>query len=165
MNERARFLLLRDIGFGIVLLIAVLFIGALLSSGRPRSGPAPDFALVSTAGGVITPTSHPTMVLHFWMEHCGYCKRQIPRYAAYERSGGVPVYGVNIDGLDQHTPNQVRDRVGMTYTSIVDPKRQLKRAFGVSGVPTTVVLQNGQIIASEQGGIAVDELRRIVAGG
>jgi len=84
------------------------------------------------------------IVLNFWATWCPPCVREMPqldRLAALVRKNGVDVLTISVDrnGLDLvrsfYKKNNLND-----LPILLDQKSKLLRAFGVNGLPTTILV-------------------------
>lgn len=163
MNEKARWSMLRDIGVAVAG-VAALVVVAGFFSGNGLGQQAPDFDLVAVQGGVIEPTTHERMVLQFWIVGCGPCKRQIKSFSRYaDTHPDVPIYAVNANGLEMQQLAAQARRTGASYP-VLRGNPRLARDFGVSAYPTTVVLENGVVVARQRGSFSAEALDGLLAG-
>lgn len=91
-----------------------------------------------------------TVVL-FWRPGCGFCKRMLPDLKAWEQSRSPNAPKLLIVSSESAESN--RDQ-GLTSPIVLDSGFAIGRAFGASGTPSAVLVD-------EQGNIASD---RVVGG-
>ncbi len=116
--------------------------------------------VVSTSS-VLTGTPH---VVTMWASWCGPCRAEAPMMAALARSGRVDVIGVDYgehaatDGVD------FARAAGWTFPQLQDPDRTSRTAWGVAGMPVTLVVDaDGVVVARRDGAwTSAQELRRAV---
>jgi cytochrome c biogenesis protein CcmG, thiol:disulfide interchange protein DsbE len=116
---------------------------------------APDFDLPGKQGSVkLSDYKGKAVYLDFWASWCGPCKQSFPwmnemhtKYAAQ----GFAVVGVNVDakqadatGFLAQTPAQ--------FDVVFDPKGTSPRAYGVKGMPSSVLIgPDGKVLALHAG--------------
>ncbi len=152
------------------LFAAVFAAGALASTQlnptTARAAPgAPGFALEDCHGKPVTLDQYAgsPLVLNFWATWCGPCQLEIPALSSYARSNPeVAVVGVAVDsGPSEHMP-QLRTQLDIDY-EIYAADNAIIRAYGVRGLPTTVVIgSDGAVSATHTGPITEAELARLV---
>lgn len=160
---------------GVVVAVAAgVAVAAFSSGGTPAEtrvaveGAAPGFDLprvgapeerVALADVVGDP-----LVVNFWAAWCVPCRKEMPALQAEaERlAGQVRFVGINHqDGAT--TAADFEDEVGVTYPSGHDPDGGVARAYGVLGLPTTVLVDaSGRIVARRLGEVTEDELARLI---
>lgn len=109
------------------------------------------------------------VLLDFWIMTCGVCFIKFPRvqaaYDKYKNDSSVAIYAIN-KPVEEYKPNQVFDIIkeeGYSFPVVIPNDEELPEKFGVTGYPTTFVInQNSQIVY--KGGIEgavkmVDELK------
>jgi peroxiredoxin len=121
------------------------------------SGPAPAIAGSTLTGSTISASSQvgKVVVVNFWNWDCPPCQREQPLLeAAWQRfrAHGVQFVGLMFVGGSPAWPNDPGEaraylaRYRVTYPALVDEDSSLARAFGVPGIPTTVVVdRRGQL--------------------
>jgi len=131
--------------------IAVIVLFVWVERGR-RSRPAfhwerldePVPALiVEHDGESVTPPLRP-YVVHFWATWCVPCRTELPGLVAAARAEGVVLLAVT----DEPWPVVERYFDGNVPTAVMrDPTGDAARAWGVSGLPDTLVVRRGRVVA------------------
>jgi cytochrome c biogenesis protein CcmG, thiol:disulfide interchange protein DsbE len=164
----------RGVSFFLLLAIGVSCSGSdEPTAGTVRvSGPMPALDGPHLAGPALHASDFggKVVVVNFWNQVCPPCQREQPELEkawARLRSQGVRFVGVNYVG--QNWPDDpaaarayLRD-FGVTYPTILDPDTAIANAFGVEGIPTTVVVgRSGQLRFKRLGEVREGELDRLV---
>jgi len=117
-------------------------------------GNAPDFTLKSNNGENLKLSEHQgnVVMINFWATWCGPCRAEIPAFSKFARNNpNIPVYGIAVDG----TVGQLRsaqERLGIDYPVLVADE-QVQQDYGVSTIPTTVVVGPDGSVAAAHAGI------------
>jgi len=127
------------------LLFAIKPTPAFPPTEQPLQGQtAPDFTLESLDNRPVTLSAlrGQVVVLDFWATWCGPCVESLPhlqdihdRYAGQ----GVVVLAINIHDDPEEVARFVREN-DYTFTILLDPDREVADAYGVWGIPHTVVV-------------------------
>jgi peroxiredoxin len=161
---------LRLFVFGIAL-VAVL---GVLASCRPpstastSSKPAPDFTLTSLQGKSVTLSSlqGKVVVLDFWATWCPPCRASLPHtqgmsQSANTRAGDLVVLAVNARE-DATTVRSFLKQHGYTFTVLMDTQGAAMEKYGVSGIPTFVVIDRKGNITWQRSGFDEHGLTKAV---
>lgn len=139
---------------GALVLAMVLFvvIGRLRAPDLPDQ--APDFTLQSLDGRTFTLSElhGKTVVLDFWAPWCGPCRFEIPWFAEFAQAHPeVVVLGLAVDGTPAELGAAVK-QLGITYP-VLRADAATERAYGVTTLPTTVIVGPDGAVKSVHTGI------------
>jgi thiol-disulfide isomerase/thioredoxin len=137
-----------------------LALSAALLLGMPAlaadsGAPAPDFSLRGNNGAVkLSDYKGKTVYLDFWASWCGPCKQSFPwmnamqaKYAAQ----GLRVIAVNLDAKPADAAAFLA-AVPAQFTVAFDAEGRSAKAYGVKGMPSSVLIdRNGKIISMHAG--------------
>jgi peroxiredoxin len=161
--------LVRDWGLAVALAIGAFVVWNLLFGMRlVTAGPAPDFRLEDLDGveHALAEMRGQVVVLSFWATWCGYCIAEMPEISAFSRDNPeVPVLGIATDRpADPVRIGEMARRHGATYPILPDVTGEVARAYGVSTLPTTVVVDaEGQIASTRVGTLERSDLEALAA--
>ena len=136
-----------------------------------RTGDRPQSVTLSDLGG--SPVSLPDaykgkiLVVHFWASWCSYCIKEIDALEAlfgqHRERGFMPV-SVNVGETKAAASGFLRDRA-VTYPILLDGNSAVARLYGVTGIPTTFILdREGSLRFKILGEINREALRRVLSG-
>ena len=128
-------------------------IGPALAQGQ-------DFRLSDYRGQVV--------VIDFWASWCGPCRISTPalnELRTRHADSGLVLVGVNLDsGFNEQEVQAARESFGAEFPSIQDTEREFQSAYGVTALPTLVVIHpDGTVITTHRGGASADRLSQMVA--
>ena len=133
--------------------VALIFLFAFVvlpyvDPGKRPAGEAPDFDLPVLHGGEpgnrmqLSKLRGMVVLLDFWASWCGPCRKQMPildRVARDYDKKRVMVIGVNTDTEQELARDYLRLRP-VSYPSLYDEEGVASRRFGVSKLPTLVLI-------------------------
>jgi cytochrome c biogenesis protein CcmG/thiol:disulfide interchange protein DsbE len=127
-------------------LVSMLFLPQCAREEK-TSSLAPDFTLQTLDGEEITLSKlkGKAILLDFWATWCGPCRESVPHLVEFYKSyqdQGFEVIGLS---LDKSNPEAVRAFVksfNIPYPIVVAPD-EVVRNYGVTGLPTTFLIDKG----------------------
>ena len=136
----------------------------------PRPREAPDFSLRDAKGEEVRAAAFQGkgLVLNFWATWCPPCVEEMPaleKLRAAVMDDGIVVVAASQDRAGLPVVQNFYDRNGIAGLPIwLDPRGAAGRAFGIPGLPTTVILdRQGREIARLVGAAAWDTPDAIAA--
>jgi len=113
-------------------------------AGTGSSGPAPQFSLDARGGSKISLTQYKGQVvmLNFWASWCGPCRQEMPLleniYKKYNKMGFTMI-GVNVEP-DSKAAEGFLKQTPVSFPVIYDKDSTVSKAYDVSGMPSTVII-------------------------
>ena len=161
---------------GAVVVGLVLFFGLVVlpyvDPGNSRGKDASDFSLEVIYGGDpgnrirLSDLKGNVVVLDFWASWCGPCRQQTPivdGVAKNFKQQDVVVVGVNT-GDRRQLAEEFLQKHPVSYASVIDIDGSASEAFGVSRLPTIVVLDRaGRITYSAAQVVSAQTLTELVS--
>ena len=147
-------------------LVLALLAYALISqpATTPQIGdPVPDFRLTALDGSPmsISEQKGTVVVLNIFASWCNPCREEAADLeAAWQtyQDQGVQFYGIAYKDADSKA-QAFLDEFGVTYPSTVEPGNRTARAYGVTGVPETFIIdQQGVLVRHFLGPITQAQL-------
>lgn len=105
---------------------------------------APDFTLKSDSGDNVRLEEQrgKVVMINFWASWCAPCRKEMPLleelHDRYEQAG-FTLFGVNVE-QNPEAAQKFLDDVGVTFPILFDPESTASRAYQVSAMPTTVMV-------------------------
>lgn len=159
-------------------LLAMLACTLLTACGGPDAGPgtggpAPRFEAVDLDGSVRKfPEDYAgrPVILDFWADWCRYCASHMQRVDALQREhadSGLAVIAINV-AQDRATAATFIEKLGVSYSSVLDPDSRITRQYGVQGLPITYFIDKdgriaGKIIGEADEKLLLNQLSRILS--
>ena len=147
-----------------------------LEQSLETGGAAPDFTLQDTAGNQVSLASlkGSVVVLDFWATWCGPCMKGLPKideFAKWAAESGKPIKVFAVNTMENSKDLSERmDKIGAFWKSkgfgfptLIDADDAVSRAYGVQGIPFTVVIDPQGNVADMHMGLVptlVDELKK-----
>ena len=113
---------------------------------------APDFSLPSLKRNSARLADYKGKVvfLNFWATWCPPCRKEMPSMEdLYKRLQGreFEMLAVSIDTGGEDVVREFVTESGMTFPVLLDPKNELSRLYGLTGVPETYIIDKDGVVA------------------
>lgn len=161
--------LLKDWGIALGVVLVVLALANMATAPTPKTqGPAPAFAGTDLQGNPLSlaalDAASDVVILNFWFTSCPPCRHEIPELAAFhDAHPEVALVGISVDrGMPASRLAATSDRLGINYPVLHDVDASVAASYGVAVFPTTVVVREGQIVASRVGEVTRTSLAAMV---
>ena len=123
---------------------AFLFLHCSKEGKAPSPILAPDFTLNTLDGGEMTLSKlkGKVVLLDFWATWCPPCREAIPHLINLQKTyqeKGVEVIGMNVDKGDVETVRRFVKSMDIPYPITLTPE-EVSRNYGVTGIPTTILI-------------------------
>ncbi|WP_404442609.1 thiol-disulfide oxidoreductase ResA [Sutcliffiella horikoshii] len=125
---------------------------------------APNFVLTDLEGNEVMLSDYrgKGVFLNFWGTWCKPCEREMPymenQYQAF-KDQGVEVIAVNIRETNLAV-EKFRDRHGLTFPIPMDKSDQVRQAYGILPLPTTILLdENGKVVKKSSGELTEEKVK------
>ncbi len=147
--------------------LAVLVGWRMMQPTPVTTGPAPALEALDPEGGSwsLDDATADLVVVNFWATWCGPCRREIPELSAFAAAhDDVELVGVSVDReLSTDAMARSAARMGITYRVVHDPDLVAAGAWGVTGYPTTFVLDaHRHVVATRYGALTQASLGAMV---
>ena len=133
--------------------------------------PAPEFQLKDLQGNPVRLSNFrgKPVVLHFWATWCPHCLAEMPLLQEADRqlsTQGAQILAINLGEPQRKVERYAREH-GLKLVILLDSRGKAAQAFGVAGLPATVVVDaNGRIAGQiDMGGLTRESLERLLASG
>ena len=154
----------------VALLVLGLLAYALVSRPAPSlqaGSPVPSFQLTALDGSQIDLGTQPgkVVVVNFFASWCDPCREEASDLeAAWREYQGQGVQFVGIAYKDAESRAQAfLDEFGVTYPSAVEPGNRTARAYGLTGVPETFVVDGqGLLVHHYVGPVTKQQLSQVL---
>jgi thiol-disulfide isomerase/thioredoxin len=136
----------------IIIFIGVYFVVRAWTQRNVIEGPLPPVVAVTLASEKIDlqQTQNAPYLLHIWASWCGICRFEQDSIESISKD--YPVISIAMQSGNDNEVRQYMQDNGLSFKVINDEEGELSRMFGVTGVPTTLVIDSkGQIAYSEVG--------------
>lgn len=161
--------LLKDWGIAFIVVLAAFAVFSWVTTPVPKTeGPAPPFTLNDLDGNPVSlaelDAAGEVVVLNFWFTTCPPCRREIPELSAFhEENPDIPLVGISIDrNMPAPRLAATSERLGVTYPVLQDPEARVAASYGVGVYPTTILVRDGQIVASRVGEVTRSSLAQMI---
>jgi cytochrome c biogenesis protein CcmG/thiol:disulfide interchange protein DsbE len=153
-------------------IILVMILLAVFSKGKVTAsmpiGEIPLKVVLKDLAGesvaIPTDVKGKVVFMHFWVSSCSYCVKEMCTLESFyrkHRTEGVIAFSVNA-GEDKGSAKRYIADLNISYPILLDPDLSVARAYGVSGVPTTYILdRHGVLRFKILGEITADRLDNV----
>jgi len=126
--------------FEALLFLLVLVAAHLYQTWGVVDGPAPAFEAVLLDGtpASLTAIEDRPLLLHFWASWCPVCR--VEQESIQRISEDHAVLTVSIDDMPVDKLVDWMAEQGVSYPVIADPSGALSRRYGITGVPTSIII-------------------------
>jgi len=128
---------------------------------------APSFLALKTLNGTaLDPATvqGKVLVVNFWATWCGPCKEEMPTLERLQQAfapSQVMVLAITTDQQEQAMTVFARD-LGLSFPILLDESKTVSAAFGVRGLPTTVILgPDGRMVGRAIGPRRWDDIQTV----
>lgn len=110
------------------------------------------------------------VALRFWADWCPFCLKEMqdiePVYQAY-KDDGLVVLAVNV-GQSRERAAKFVDKLGISYTTLLDEESDVARQYRVIGLPMTFFIdRNGvvqsKILGESAPGVFTEQVKKLIA--
>jgi len=143
-------------------------IRTLPSIGNKVGMRAPDFTLSALDGTTVTLTDHlgKTILVNFWLTHCGACQAEIPYIQAlYDKwpKDKVALFAITTRE-DPQTVSEFISKNGLSFPVLLDIEGKVDAQYHPEGYPTTYFIDTKGIIRQIELGrfSSLEEIEEII---
>jgi len=151
----------------VIALVVAVIVFEVASSGSSENEPAPPLpsAVLQPPKTTLATLRGKPALVNFWASWCGPCKQESPAIERLWRGlhGSAGVVGVDYSDSSEHAQAFIRAH-GLSYPMLSDQGGSTGARYGVSGLPTTFVLDpRGRIVETLRGPQTEADLRQALA--
>ncbi|MCC5815813.1 MAG: TlpA family protein disulfide reductase [Leptospira sp.] len=153
------------------LILSVFFLATNCKDEKPSTGvhKLPNLSLLDWSGEEVNlqeDFSGSVVVMDVWATWCEPCAKSVPVIEKLkEKTGNDFVFlGINTD--QNKSPEFIQDhaeKLGMSYSSLLDPHHVLVDLFQLEGLPALFVFSKSGILLYKQYGIKESDLEGLIA--
>ncbi len=145
--------LLIAVGLAAALVIAEIATSGGSNGGKGRFAPQLPTATLSGPRVTLADLRGKPAAVNFWASWCGPCKKEAPELERLSRTldGRGRLVGIDWADSESNARSFVKSH-GWTFSILSDPEAKSGEGFGLTGLPTTFVIDSrGRIAATLRG--------------
>ena len=125
--------------------------------------PSTPFRALDSSGELRLARLDEPTVVNVWATWCVPCREELPTLdaAAGRYDGKVRIVGIDA-GDDPADARAFLAELGVGFDQYLDPSGDARAALRVTGLPTTVLIEGGRIVARLSGRLDADRLDRAI---
>jgi len=104
------------------------------------------------------------VLVHFWADWCSHCRQEFPKIQmAYEKlkSQGIEILAVNAGQTREHVL-EIKMSYNLTFPLLVDERAKIAEVYGVTGLPTSFIIDGtGEIREKHIGWLEEEQIVEI----
>lgn len=105
------------------------------------------------------------VIINYWAEWCKPCYEEIPELNELDKDPRVRVLGVNYDGITGADLNELIDRMGVRFSTLVESPAERFGWGRPVGLPATFVINpKGEVVEARFGPQTLEELLAVITG-
>lgn len=155
-----------------LLLILLISFTPVFAQSVKEGSKAPDFSLTLSTGEKVTLDSYNDKVLflHFWGTWCPPCRAELPeldvlakKLASQGQNAKMAFLGVAISDTQKDVTSFMKKN-GYTFSAALDETGKVAFAYGIQGVPTSILIsEEGKILKIHVGMMNKKQIEKFVA--
>lgn len=151
----------RSLQITVILMLGIAVVYAIFSNSTNDKVSAQDVSLQNLAGEVQT-IKKGNVILNFWATYCPPCEREMPALnAAYhDLSDSVQLYAVNVEEPTRIVNQYIKNKQ-LDFPILLDRTGELKDAYTITTLPTTLFVKNGEVVHTVKGEITEAEIKEL----
>ena len=145
----------------VILILGIAAVYAIFSNSTNDKVSAQDVSLQNLAGEVQT-IKKGNVILNFWATYCPPCEREMPALnAAYhDLSDSVQLYAINVEEPTRIVNKYIKNKA-LDFPILLDRTGELKDAYTITTLPTTLFIKNGEVMHTVKGEITEAEIHEL----
>ena len=151
----------------LVVIVFAVFSKGKVTAGVPIGETPLNVVLTDLMGkNVVIPADLKGKVvfMHFWVSSCSYCVKEMYTLESFYRkhlSEEVIAFSINA-GDDKQSAERYMAKLQISYPILLDPDLSVTKRYGISGVPTTYILDRQGVLRFKiMGEITTDKLDEV----
>lgn len=146
-----------------VLVIGLAIVYTAFSAMTQQQALAKDVTVQSLTGEEQMLAIKDQVILNFWATYCPPCDREMPALnAVYPQlqATSVQLYAINVEEPTRIVNQYIKGK-NLDFPIFLDRSGELKDAYAITTLPTTLFIQNGEVLHTVKGEITEAELNEL----